>query len=71
MKTAIVTRNVSELGRSRPKLWTSVIREGVAAGTLSAAAVALWYLIWDSIGGRPLHTPALLGAFFFQRAARP
>ena len=65
MKTAIVTRNVSELGRSRPKLWTSVIREGVAAGTLSAAAVALWYLIWDSIGGRPLHTPALLGAFFF------
>ena len=27
--------------------------------------LALWYLLCDSIGGRPFHTSALLGAIFF------
>jgi hypothetical protein len=42
-----------------------IMREGVASGTLAGAIVALWYLLCDSIGGRPFHTPALLGAIFF------
>ena len=45
--------------------WMLIIREGVAAGTLGGAIVALWYLLCDSVGGRPFHTPALLGAIFF------
>lgn len=44
--------------------WLSIVREGVVAGMLSGALVALWYLLCDSIGGRPFHTPALLGAIF-------
>jgi hypothetical protein len=42
-----------------------VVREGIVAGTLGGAIVALWYLICDTIGGRPFHTPALLSAIFF------
>lgn len=39
-----------------------LIREGLATGMLGAVAVALWFLVVDTLGGRPLHTPALLGA---------
>lgn len=39
-----------------------LIREGLATGMLGAVAVALWFLVVDVLGGRPLHTPALLGA---------
>ncbi|MDF1504743.1 hypothetical protein [Roseisolibacter sp. H3M3-2] len=39
-----------------------LIREGLATGMLGAVAVALWFLLVDSLAGRPLHTPALLGA---------
>ena len=39
-----------------------VLVEGVVTGLLGAAAVALWFLVVDTIMGRPLHTPALLGA---------
>ena len=40
----------------------SLVREGVQTGLLGAGAVALWFLLVDGIAGRPLHTPALLGA---------
>jgi hypothetical protein len=39
-----------------------LIREGLATGMLGAVAVALWFLAVDVFGGRPLYTPALLGA---------
>ena len=38
-----------------------VWREGVIAGLLGAAGVALWILAVDTVAGHPLHTPALLG----------
>jgi hypothetical protein len=50
---------------NRSDRWSSIFREGVMAGILSGAVVALWYLLCDSIAGRPFHTPALLGAIFF------
>lgn len=40
-------------------------REGVIAGAIGATSVAVWFLILDIIGGRPLHTPRVLGAAFF------
>lgn len=40
----------------------STVREGIVTGLLGAAAVAVWFLLVDAIGGRPLYTPALLGA---------
>ncbi len=38
------------------------VMEGVVTGLIGAAAVAIWFLVVDTIMGRPLHTPALLGA---------
>jgi hypothetical protein len=41
--------------------WGTVLREGVVAGVLGAAAVALWFFAIDAIQGEPLRTPRLLG----------
>jgi hypothetical protein len=38
------------------------LREGITAGVLGATAVAVWFLILDSVAGRPFATPAMLGA---------
>ncbi len=40
----------------------SAVREGVIAGILGGAAVAVWFLIVDTIAGEPLLTPSILGA---------
>ena len=45
-----------------------LLREGIVTGLLGAAAVALWFLLVDLVQGRPLHTPALLGAVLTGRA---
>ena len=50
------------LGRALLGPWTEVVREGVAAGIIGAAAVAIWFLVYDTARGRPFYTPALLGA---------
>ena len=39
-----------------------LLSEGVLTGLVGAGAVAAWFLLVDLLGGRPLHTPALLGA---------
>src|SRR2546430_13055078 len=44
---------------------TRILREGFVAGCLGAAAVALWFLIVDTINGRPFFTPAMLGSAVF------
>jgi hypothetical protein len=50
------------LGRLLLGPWTRVAREGLVAGLLGAAAVAVWFLLYDLGAGMPLRTPALLGA---------
>ena len=47
------------------------VREGIIAGLIEAAIVAVWFLIYDAARGRPLRTPALLGAATFQGVADP
>jgi hypothetical protein len=42
-------------------------QEGMIAGILGAATVALWFLLLDSAAGRPLYTPTVLGAAIFRR----
>lgn len=49
----------------------SVLREGIAAGLIGAAVVAVWFLAFDAARGRPLLTPALLGAAIFQGLNTP
>ena len=38
------------------------LREGITAGVLGATAVAVWFLILDTVAGRPFNTPAMLGS---------
>ena len=48
--------------------WAGVIREGIVAGILGAAAVAIWFLILDVARGEPLRTPTLLGSAVLKSA---
>jgi hypothetical protein len=43
-----------------------IYEEGLVAGVLGAAAIALWFLVLDVVGGRPLHTPTILGTAIFR-----
>jgi hypothetical protein len=43
----------------------SVLREGIIAGLIGAAVVAVWFFVFDIARGRPLLTPALLGSAVF------
>jgi hypothetical protein len=40
--------------------------EGIVAGLLGAATVAIWFLALDVVVGRPLHTPTILGTALFR-----
>ncbi|HEY6367135.1 MAG TPA: hypothetical protein VI585_20320 [Candidatus Binatia bacterium] len=46
---------------------SNVYREGIVAGLLGAATIALWFFILDIFSGRPFYTPSLLGSALFQR----
>ncbi len=46
-----------------------IVLDGVIAGLLGAAAVALWFLVFDASRGRPFETPALLAAVLFNGAS--
>ena len=51
--------------------WWSIIRrqhilmEGVVAGLIGAAIVAVWFMIFDAVAGRPFFTPSALGSALF------
>src|SRR5687768_16675662 len=37
------------------------VREGILAGAIGATAIAVWFLIIDTVAGKPFYTPKLLG----------
>src|SRR5262245_40931811 len=43
----------------------SALREGIVAGLIGAAVVALWFFVFDVLRGRPFLTPSLLGSLVF------
>ena len=47
---------------SVPSEFASVYVEGVVAGLIGAATIAVWFLILDLYNGRPFYTPSVLGA---------
>ena len=49
----------------------STVREGLAAGVLGAAIVAVWYVICDLASGRPFYTFSVLGGIFLQGDVNP
>ena len=44
-------------------------QEGIVAGVIGAATVAAWFLVLDSLAGRPFWTPTVLGSMLFRRGA--
>jgi hypothetical protein len=47
------------------------LREGIIAGLIGAAIIAVWFLIYDAARGRPFRTPSLLGAATFEGVRDP
>ncbi|HYR96477.1 MAG TPA: hypothetical protein VEM57_07045 [Candidatus Binatus sp.] len=47
----------------------AVYAEGIAAGVVGAATIAVWFLVLDAIKGRPLYTPTVLGTALFRGGA--
>ena len=45
---------------------TQIYQEGIVAGALGAVTIAAWFLILDTINGRPLYTPSVLGTALFE-----
>jgi hypothetical protein len=54
-----------------PSRRPSVLRDGVIAGLIGASVVAVWFLVIDTLRGRPFLTPALLGSAVFYGATSP
>jgi hypothetical protein len=52
---------------ARPSEITAVYAEGILAGAVGAATIAAWFLLLDTVRGRPLYTPTVLGLAFFRR----
>jgi hypothetical protein len=52
---------------SAPAESTAVYAEGILAGLVGAATIAAWFLLLDSVRGRPFYTPTVLGTAFFRR----
>ena len=66
--TARATPTVEALSDSPPDT-ARLYQEGMTAGVIGAATVAVWFLLLDSASGRPLYTPTVLGTAIFRRAA--
>lgn len=47
------------------------LREGLIAGFIGAALVAVWFLIYDAAHGRPFRTPFILGTAAFRGLSDP
>jgi len=60
--TTSATPNVSQ-----PSELSRVAVEGISAGLLGAATVALWFFVLDLFNGRPFYTPSILGSALFRR----
>jgi hypothetical protein len=58
-----MTSSAAESAGSRRVRLTA---EGVTAGILGGATIALWFLILDFVHGHPLYTPTLLGTAIFR-----
>jgi hypothetical protein len=54
-----------------PRDRLSIFDEGAIVGAIGAVAVALWFLLLDSLAGVPLRTPSVLGQVLLFGATRP
>lgn len=66
------TRSATGIATQKPeraeRTWAPST-EGIVAGLVGAATIAVWFFIVDSINGRPLYTPNVLGTAVFRQGA--
>lgn len=48
---------------------SNIYEEGIVAGLIGAATIAIWFLILDAIEGRPFYTPTVLATALFHGGA--
>ena len=65
-QTGTATHDVST---ARATDFSRLSNEGIVAGLIGAATLAVWFLILDAIQGRPLYTPTVLGTALFGNAS--
>jgi len=61
----------SPASTSQPSELPRVYIEGISAGILGAATIAVWFLILDVFNGRPFYTPNVLGNALFHHGMQP
>ena len=64
--SSLCTRAAESLHREGGMRERSVARHGIVAGVLSATSVAAWFLLTDTLSGRPFFVPIGLGRNFLQ-----
>lgn len=65
MAIQTVTRSATTRA-SHPSVISHVDVEGIAAGILGAATIAIWFFVLDVINGRPFNTASMLGSALFR-----
>jgi len=63
----MTAETISAGGASETTEASRLYLDGIIAGLIGSATVAIWFLILDTINGRPLYTPTVLGTALFQR----
>lgn len=66
MATIHTSTNSSLTSASSTEEISNLYQEGIIAGVIGAAVIALWFLIIDTFNGRPLYTPTVLGTALFK-----
>lgn len=66
MTTAHTETNTPLLSVSSTEEISNLYQDGIIAGVIGAAVIALWFLIIDTFNGRPLYTPTVLGTALFK-----
>lgn len=60
-------RRAGELALRRLGFTDGLLREALVAGIGGGAVIAVWFLLLDTLQGRPLWTPLVLGSALFHR----
>lgn len=68
MVTGSSSHRASQTHVQAPEV-SRVYIEGIIAGLIGAATIAIWFLLLDAFNGRPLHTPTVLGTALFRQSA--
>src|SRR3989449_5423278 len=61
-KERVMATQTGATASTTPEARTMALaQEGLIAGLVGAATIAVWFLLLDSLSGRPLYTPTVLG----------